>query len=216
MELRSTLTCTVCNYKSFTFDPFWDLSLPIRKEKYASSVTLKECLELFTQEEILDGDEMPTCAKCKQRRKCTKRFSIQKFPKVLVLRILDIYILSRAVVLDEVCWLLNQRSDLKRFKEGSYYRSKLSTHVDFPIHKLDLTLFAAEPNPGSTIYNLYAVSNHSGSTYGGHYTAYAKHPETGKWNYFNDQRVSPVSESSIQSNEAYVLFYELADSTSRL
>ena len=27
--------------------------------QYASSVTLKECLELFTQEEILDGDEMP-------------------------------------------------------------------------------------------------------------------------------------------------------------
>lgn len=190
-QLRSTLTCTVCEYKSFTFDPFWDLSLPIRKEKYTSAVNLKECLELFTQEEILDGDEMPTCAKCKQRRKCTKRFSIQKFPKVLVLH-------------------------LKRFKEGAYYRSKLSIHVEFPIRTMDLTQFAAEKNVGSTIYNLYAVSNHSGSTYGGHYTAYTKHPESGEWNYFNDQRVSAVSERSIQSNEAYVLFYELTDSTSRL
>lgn len=29
-----------------------------------------------------------TCSKCKERRKMTKSFSIQKFPKVLVLRIL--------------------------------------------------------------------------------------------------------------------------------
>lgn len=28
-QLRSVLTCTHCNYKSVTFDPFWDLSLPI-------------------------------------------------------------------------------------------------------------------------------------------------------------------------------------------
>ena len=31
---------------------------------------------------------LQTCAKCKKRRSCTKRFSIQKFPPVLVLRIL--------------------------------------------------------------------------------------------------------------------------------
>ncbi len=30
-----------------------------------------------------------TCNKCKTRRKCTKRFSIQKFPQILVLRILS-------------------------------------------------------------------------------------------------------------------------------
>ena len=32
-QLRSTLTCTFCEYKSYTFDPFWDLSLPIRKDR---------------------------------------------------------------------------------------------------------------------------------------------------------------------------------------
>lgn len=30
-----------------------------------------------------------TCNRCKARRKCTKRFSIQKFPQILVLRILS-------------------------------------------------------------------------------------------------------------------------------
>ena len=92
-------------------------------------MSLTDCFDLFTQEEVLDGDEKPvsslcasyfklilvliesffvlskeikhlmdyemfifmsfqTCARCKTRRKCTKSFSIQKFPKVLIIRIL--------------------------------------------------------------------------------------------------------------------------------
>lgn len=30
-QLKSTLICQTCGYKSVTFDPFWDLSLPIPK-----------------------------------------------------------------------------------------------------------------------------------------------------------------------------------------
>ena len=40
----------------------------------------------------------------------------------------------------------------------------------------------------SAVYSLYAVSNHSGSTYGGHYTAYCKHPVSNDWHCFNDSR----------------------------
>jgi len=28
-QLKSTLECTTCGYKSVTFDMFWDLSLPL-------------------------------------------------------------------------------------------------------------------------------------------------------------------------------------------
>ena len=38
------------------------------------------------------------------------------------------------------------------------------------------------------LYDLYAVSNHSGTPLSGHYTAYAKHPYSGEWHCFNDQR----------------------------
>lgn len=37
-------------------------------------------------------------------------------------------------------------------------------------------------------YNLYGVSNHSGTVYTGHYTAYCKHPYSGEWHDFNDSR----------------------------
>ena len=52
------------------------------------------------------------CAKCKQKRPCTKKLSIQKCPEILVLH-------------------------LKRFSQMRF-RTKLNTHVDFPIMNLRL------------------------------------------------------------------------------
>lgn len=86
-QLKSSLTCSECGYCSTVYDPFWDLSLPIAK-KSVSEVSLMDCIRLFTKEDVLDGDEKPTCCRCKVRRKCIKKFTIQKFPKILVLRIL--------------------------------------------------------------------------------------------------------------------------------
>lgn len=113
------------------------LRLSVSSQKSAGEVTLKDCLRLFTKEDVLDGDERPvrstsrstfsfhkdvpltafpashrrlppslpqTCNRCKARRKCTKRFSIQKFPKILVLRILFLGLCSTCVFGD-VCML---------------------------------------------------------------------------------------------------------------
>lgn len=78
---------------------------------------------------------------------------------------------------------------MKRFSQERFGR-KLTTLVDFPIRSLDLTDFAAE---GATIgrrvlYDLYAVSNHSGGTSSGHYTAYCRNPYSGEWYLYNDAR----------------------------
>ncbi|KAM5132291.1 ubiquitin carboxyl-terminal hydrolase 2 isoform 1-T2 [Mantella aurantiaca] len=188
-QLKSSLTCSECGYCSTVYDPFWDLSLPIAK-KSVSEVSLMECMRLFTKEDVLDGDEKPTCCRCKVRRKCVKKFTIQKFPKILVLH-------------------------LKRFSEGRIRSSKLSTFVNFPLRDLDLREFSAEHNTQAT-YNLYAVSNHSGTTMGGHYTAYCKNTNNGEWHTFNDSRVTPMSSSQVRSSDAYVLFYELSGPSSRM
>ncbi|XP_060744305.1 ubiquitin carboxyl-terminal hydrolase 2a isoform X2 [Tachysurus vachellii] len=179
-QLKSSLTCTECGYCSTVFDPFWDLSLPISKGY--GEVSLMDCMRLFTKEDVLDGDEKPTCYRCKARRKCTKKFTIQKFPKILVLH-------------------------LKRFSEARVRSSKLSTFVNFPMKDLDLREFASDRS-SSAVYNLYAVSNHSGTTMGGHYTAYCCNPDSGEWYTFNDSRVTPMSSSQVRSSDAYVLFYE--------
>ncbi|XP_068457394.1 ubiquitin carboxyl-terminal hydrolase 2-like [Clinocottus analis] len=184
-QLKSSVTCTFCGFRSTVFDPFWDLSIPVA-QKSSGEVSLKDCLRLFTKEDVLDGEERPTCNRCKTRRKCTKRFSIQKFPQILVLH-------------------------LKRFSDSSIRTSKLSTYVNFPLKELELREFASECSERA-VYNLYAVSNHSGNALGGHYTAYCKNPALGEWYSYNDSRVSPVSSSQVRSSNAYVLFYELAPS----
>ncbi|CAH8446503.1 unnamed protein product [Dicrocoelium dendriticum] len=182
-QLMSTLECAECGFKSTTFDPFWDLSLPIPKK---SNVTIMDCLRLFTSKDDLDGNERPVCGRCKLRRRCTKSFSIQKFPHILVLH-------------------------LKRFS-GERFRSKMSMLVDYPINNLDLLEFSSPScQQRYALYNLYAVSNHSGSVYAGHYTAICKHRGHGSWFEYNDSRVRPVSRQSVVSAEGYVLFYELAN-----
>ncbi|XP_061296563.1 ubiquitin carboxyl-terminal hydrolase 2 isoform X1 [Bos javanicus] len=188
-QLKSSLTCTDCGYCSTVFDPFWDLSLPITKRGYPE-VTLMDCMRLFTKEDVLDGDEKPTCCRCRARKRCIKKFSIQRFPKILVLH-------------------------LKRFSESRIRTSKLTAFVNFPLRDLDLREFASE-NTNHAVYNLYAVSNHSGTTMGGHYTAYCRSPVTGEWHTFNDSSVSPMSSSQVRTSDAYLLFYELASPPSRM
>ncbi|CAG9816647.1 unnamed protein product [Phaedon cochleariae] len=57
-------------------------------------------------------------------------------------------------------------------------------------------------------YNLYAISNHSGTTYSGHYTAYRRHLYTKIWHEYNDSLVSSISSNSLVSGDAYILFYQ--------
>ncbi|KAL0809448.1 hypothetical protein ABMA28_011626 [Loxostege sticticalis] len=185
-QLKSTLRCTHCGHDSVTFDPFWDLSLPIPAR--TGALRLQQCLQHFTREEEMDGDEKPTCSKCGVRRKCLKWFTVHKFPQVLVLH-------------------------LKRFSPTERFRGKLSVLVEFPLTGLDMSPYAATRG-AQAVYNLYAVSNHSGTTYSGHYTAYCKHPYTGDWHEYNDSRVSPINQRNVVSCEAYVLFYELARNAS--
>lgn len=53
-------------------------------EKSADNCTLEECLQQFTREEVLDGDNMVTCDKCNQKQKSIKKIMILRYPKILV------------------------------------------------------------------------------------------------------------------------------------
>ena len=64
--------------------------------------------------------------------------------------------------------------------------------------------FGAESTPKM---NLVAVSNHYGTMHGGHYTAYGK--RDGGWYSFDDLKTTQISERSVCSAAAYVLFYEI-------
>ncbi|PAA53441.1 hypothetical protein BOX15_Mlig028864g1 [Macrostomum lignano] len=180
-QLKSTLQCCECGHKSTTFDPFWDLALSIPR---GNRVSLAACLDLFTDPETLDGNERPKCDKCKTRRRCLKSFCLYRLPTILVIH-------------------------LKRFS-GERYRTKLNTLVDYPFD-LDLSEFVDTDLRGKqpAHYSLYAVSEHSGTPMGGHYTAIVRHAYAiDRWVAFSDASVRRSSESAVVSSQGYVLFYE--------
>ncbi|KAK7088273.1 hypothetical protein V1264_022209 [Littorina saxatilis] len=59
-------------------------------------------------------------------------------------------------------------------------------------------------------YDLYAMSCHTGILGGGHYVAYAKNPNA-NWYCYNDSSCKEVQEDQLDTNSAYILFYERQD-----
>ncbi|GAA5849097.1 hypothetical protein JCM8547_006443 [Rhodosporidiobolus lusitaniae] len=165
-------------------------------------ITLQDCLTEFTKEERLGEDDMWYCSNCKEFKQATKKVELWKVPDVVVFA-------------------------LKRFSSSRYSRDKIDDFVDFPLEGLDLEPFVegdrvekrlaaslsageAPPTisePDSLTYDLYAVSNHFGGLGGGHYTAFAKNPENGKWYDFDDSRVTEISPDRVRTPAAYLLFY---------
>nr|XP_033775891.1 ubiquitin carboxyl-terminal hydrolase 3 isoform X2 [Geotrypetes seraphini] len=164
--LQNEVNCLICGTESKKFDPFLD------------------CLRSFTDLEELDATELYMCHRCKKKQKSTKKFWIQKLPKVLCLH-------------------------LKRFHWTAYLRNKIDTYVDFPLRNLDMKCYLLEPEnsgPESCLYDLAAVVVHHGSGVGsGHYTAYAAHE--GRWFHFNDSTVTLTEEETVVKAKAYILFY---------
>ena len=91
---------------------------------------------------------------------------------------------------------------LKRFQD-----KKISTFVDCPIRGLDLTPYN-ESKQEAPVYDLFAVSCHSGPVVDGYNTTYALNAETERWFYFNDSSVKPAFQSDIISQATHVLFYK--------
>ncbi|XP_041652313.1 ubiquitin carboxyl-terminal hydrolase 3 isoform X1 [Cheilinus undulatus] len=191
--LQNEVNCLICGTESRKLDPFLDLSLDIpsqfrqkrsKDQEPGPTCTLRDCLRSFTDLEELDETELYYCHKCKKRQKSTKKFWIQKLPKVLCLH-------------------------LKRFHWTAFLRNKVDTYVEFPLKGLDMRGYLLEPEnslPDSCLYDLSAVVVHHGSGVGsGHYTAYGSHE--GRWYHFNDSTVTLTTEDTVRKAKAYILFY---------
>ena len=113
---------------------------------------------------------------------------------------------------------------LKRFTFEGGNAEKIDLPLDFPIFAFDANQWvrsvdsAITRNRGLTLssttlqntYDIFAVVNHMGSIGGGHYTAFCKHEDTGKWYLYNDDEVLEVHddpENFVSNRNAYVLFY---------
>ena len=90
-------------------------------------------------------------------------------------------------------------------------QQKVNDLVDFPIDSLDMRehCLTLKDEPEPVLYDLYAVSNHSGGLGGGHYTACCKNMIDMKWYSFNDSSHGELTDVKrrVVTPSAYLLFY---------
>jgi len=180
---RQTTRCQTCGDESVIFNPnqVLQVSIPDKWSYFGNStVLLNECLQDYGQKVVVEG---VTCEKCKAKRVKEKFTRIDRLPEILIV-------------------------NLNRFRMGYYSGQKVNTLVKFPLEGLKPGSFCERKADRNSVYDLIAVCNHSGSTKGGHYTAYAKNPLSKKWFLFDDQRVRGARAADVISHRAYILFYK--------
>jgi ubiquitin C-terminal hydrolase len=157
-----------------------DLEIPKNGDK-----NLYDCLDAFTQYEIMEGDNAWFNEKTGEKETVKKRITFWNFPTILVMT-------------------------LKRFSADG--QDKIQDLIDYPLDQLDLSRYVSGYNPRQYVYELYGVCNHSGGPTGGHYTAFVKNADN-EWIHYDDTRVQRgISVKHIVSPGAYCLFYRKKNS----
>ena len=169
-----------------------DLPIPIINNKEQNKkninryINIYDCFDLYTKEELLEGDNAYYNDKKKLKENAIKNITFWSFPQILVIT-------------------------LKRFHVSNVIQ-KLDEFIDFPLENLDLSKYCSGYNPQNYIYDLYGICNHYGNTMGGHYTSFVKNAEN-KWVHYNDEQVNILQNINIiKTNNAYCLFYRKKNS----
>ncbi|XP_074655920.1 ubiquitin carboxyl-terminal hydrolase 20-like [Tubulanus polymorphus] len=219
-KILSSVQCLTCERISSTKETFQDLSLPLPSKDHihllhatqtsgkgscgevnlrqgwvtwmwswmkswfwGPTITLQDCLAAFFSADELKGDNMYSCERCKKLRNGVKFSKVTELPEILCIH-------------------------LKRLRHEFMFSSKISSYVSFPMEGLDMGPYLHKDCVSDvTVYDLIAVICHHGTAGGGHYTSYSLNMISDQWYEFDDQYVTQVDEPTVDSCEAYVLFY---------
>jgi ubiquitin C-terminal hydrolase len=225
----SQLICKDCPHRSDKTDQFLGVSLDIKNK-----MKLSQSLELYVQEEIMEGENAYHCEACGFKVTAMKRMCFKDLPNTLVLH-------------------------LKRFEldYDTMEKSKLNDEFQFPF-ELDMYPYTADGledaggagsdlAPGrnakaKTKYELGGVLVHAGTANSGHYYSFVKDrrfaagssrhaPQPSQWWELNDDRVAALTEAqladqcyggwgpsvggastfapAVKEQNAFMLFYDL-------
>ena len=194
---QTSLKCKYCNNisNSFEISQLLTLSIPIKNKAVdlQKQFTLEDCLDQYSEEEILDKNNKVMCDFCMRKNQSSKKNSLWRTPKILIIQ-------------------------LKRFLINQYGipTQKLFNMIDYPIENLDMSKYINQSSPFKEKYkyNLFAVNcHHSFGTFNtinfGHYTSSIKSRYDNKWYKFDDSQpiMELVNRNSIVNKDAYLLFY---------
>jgi ubiquitin C-terminal hydrolase len=176
---HSTVTCEACGNASHTWEPFTSLKL-----------SMPDGGDPPTLEDLLSGEWKPetiedyACEKCAPARTTAQRKThIWRLPQYLTIV-------------------------LKRFSyTGQKIRTKLAP---MPLLHMSFEPYFSNYSPekvGKTEYRLFAIVDHHGSSFGGHYTAQARHPKEDTWHVYDDESIIQTA-APMFGETTYMLMFE--------
>ena len=196
-EQESISVCHNCNVRMYNFSMFSFLIFPLEKVRQYminiqtegfEKVTLKDCFEQYTSEEILSGENQMYCNYCHQNADYSTYNKIYKHPEILVI-------------------ILNRGNGLEFNVEFEYpQKIKINDYINLDNND-------NYNNNEDIQYELIGIISHLGdSSMSGHFIAICKNPVDKKWYKFNDAIVSESSYELVSddnlNNIPYVLFYK--------
>uniref|UniRef100_A0A915CVH0 ubiquitinyl hydrolase 1 n=1 Tax=Ditylenchus dipsaci TaxID=166011 RepID=A0A915CVH0_9BILA len=141
---------------------------------FTGSISLENCLKAFFSADLLHGEDMYSCERCRKLRNGVKQCELVKLPEILCIH-------------------------LKRFRHDNTYSGKVNTKVTFPLYDLDVRLFVKDANmlkddQLATEYDLVAIVSHRGGGLDyGHYIAYCRNDLDMNWYEYDDSIVTRVN-----------------------
>lgn len=219
-QYLSQLRCLECHFTSTSYNSFSILSLPIPEKMSGrvEEVLLKQCLDLFTETELLDDDNKWHCPRCQKFSKLTKKISITRFPRVLILHFKRFQMLPNGNFskLDTcVTYPVNEILDLTSYWPlvGTYINSTGNDPISIEREESLLSSLPSRNQIPPFKYKLYGVVNHFGNLTTGHYTSYVRKESDTKqrreWCYFDDAKILyNCKPSQVLNKNAYCLFFQ--------
>merc|ERR1712228_428662 len=177
---KDYVQCLTCQSMRGRNVPFVGLGLDI-----SASNSFDEAMKSYITPEIMDGDNKVSCTKCDSKQDSKKGIRLTSLPYFLGIH-------------------------LKRwtFNFHTLQRIKLTKKIPFP-QRFDASEYLNcdgnvdkkkndEQSENALEYELYSMMIHTGGASGGHYFAYIKDFESGKWLQFNDSNVKTIPAEQIE------------------
>lgn len=185
--LNKNIIITILWKNYISYKPF------INEIEETEEISIYKCLEEYGKQEKIEF----SCNNCQQKDSLSKT-DIWRLPDILIIH-------------------------LKRFRFDGVRPMKINNKIDFPLDGLDLSAIIKDKkesyeytqlnSKSNNLYDLFAVVNHIGNVYGGHYTCSCYGSSRGErhWLYYDDDRVYELQGNipeELITPKAYILFYQ--------
>jgi len=175
---RKCVKCEGCSAESITWE-----TLNMTKVSVKKSDTPVDLLDLLVSEGDDDAIEDYACDTCKPKRtKATVTRSLWRLGNWVIIM-------------------------LKRNENNG---RRINTKVNIPLECSFTPAFSPKSQEPSSrdSYELFASIHHHGAAGGGHYTAQAKHPVTGKWVHYDDESARELESGQLMLDPStYIVMY---------